>query len=201
MHKDVIYLTNLIFQKKNLYTTDNAKALYDCFRTLQKLIASLDTFSEHYLSLSFEEDFLKNSSFGSPENKWRFFINKDLSDLTISTKDYLSSIRWLRVKANNRPNKSFVDKIYNPKGSYSFIRDSYCMGEVGSDLILRGKALAYGDIKQYEEMERIIVIELKTYEQRLALQKYIRNNTAILNDTCNNLQNKIVSKFTIEDLL
>lgn len=83
---------------------------------------------------------------------------------------------------------------------YGFIRDSYCIGEVGSDFILRGKALAYGDKKQYEEMERIIVIELKTHTQRLALQKDIRDNTTILQYHCDKLQNHIISNFTISDL-
>jgi hypothetical protein len=53
-------------------------SFYDACRALHEFNRELNTVLFNYFDLSFDADFLQNSSFGAPEDKWRFFLNKDL---------------------------------------------------------------------------------------------------------------------------
>jgi len=73
-------------------TLNDAIKLYDTHRQLVRVINAIYLTSGHYLSLTFNEEYLQNSSLGSPIDKWSFFLNKDLLVLNNSVKDWLINL-------------------------------------------------------------------------------------------------------------
>ncbi len=116
MLNDITTLTTKIFDKfipKNA-PINSKRILYDIYRAMQKMIDSTKLVSEHYLALDFTEEYLQNSSFGEPSDKWRYFFNKDLEQLNNSVKDYLLKLNHLAPQNTiGACFDGYLSKIYN----------------------------------------------------------------------------------------
>jgi hypothetical protein len=80
---DVVYISKKIYSEvfdKNLKIGNPIK-LYDSYRNLKQVIESSNLVANHYLALNFEEKFLQDSSIGNATDKWKYFLNKDLTQL------------------------------------------------------------------------------------------------------------------------
>ena len=129
MLKDVLFITQKVFNEalekdKNLI---NPKKVYDVYRSLQEVLSDVNLVANHYLALNFTEEYLQNSSWGEPIDKWRKFFNKDLEQLNESIKKYLLNLSKLSYKnlvIDNRIELEFyIEKFYHFKLYEVFIKN------------------------------------------------------------------------------
>jgi len=204
MLKDVVEITQKVF---NEFTPSNEelnspKNLYAVYSKLAKVLDTLQLVSEHYLVLSFDEEYLQNSSFGEPSDKWRYFFNKDLKYLNNATKDYLQVLSSLSPKDDSFICSGYISRLYEPKAYDSFVSDEYSVGLIvpcSFMLVLKKlstKTDAYTyHIKEYEK------IELRTYEQRENLQKKLQKRHKKLLKLHKDLKAYMIHNYTLKDLL
>ncbi|MGE4457138.1 MAG: hypothetical protein AB7E13_09385 [Arcobacteraceae bacterium] len=189
------------FIPKN-HKISNKKSLYDLYRALHVLIDNVKLVSEHYLALDFTEDYLQNSSFGDPADKWRYFFNKDLESLNEAAQKY-----WMKLdsiaSAKERRFDGYLSRKYNSKTFYAFIRDNYNVGYVkpcGFEMIssiLNFKSMS----EENHYIKKFSKIDLSTYEQRIALQKSLREKNIALQEELLRLKGYIQKNISLEDLL
>ena len=106
---------------------DSPRNVYKLYKNLSKVIGNVQLVANHYLALDFTEEFLQNSSWGDPVDKWRMFFNKDLKSLNSSVKKYLQSISSLCFEDEH---ENLLSKQYRCKSYYGFVRDEYNIGFV-----------------------------------------------------------------------
>lgn len=204
MLEDITSLTTKIFVQflPNNTPINSKKTLYDIYRAMQKLIDSSQLVSEHYLALDFSEEFLQNSSFGEPSDKWRYFFNKDLEELNTNSKNYLLKLNHLAPKDAVNSCSSYISHIYRAKTYYSFVRDDYSVGYVAPcDLLLHSTTLIIKCDKNSSYLEKYSKIDLTTFEQRVALKNEIEEKIKLLQSDLRRLKEYIIKNFTLEDLL
>lgn len=181
---------------------NSKKYLYNTYRAMQQVVDNIHIVSEHYLALDFTEEFLQNSSFGEPSDKWRRFFNEDLESLNKSIKKYLLRLYIIGQKDKHSVLESYLSKTYNAKTFYGFVRDEYSVGHVEpcsfkcvSDTLV----LEHTPKKYYlHEWKKI---ELETYEQRVALQSDLREKYKIMKDELLKLKSYIQNNYTLDELL
>jgi len=206
MLDDIIYLTKTIFKKsiRDNMAQEIAVPLYEVHRHLQELINMYDLVANHYLALSLEEEFLQNSSFGSPMRKWQFVLNRDLEALNNNVKKLILSLNKLGHRDYSERFISYLHKYYDPKGLYGFIREEYYVGEIviiSEECFLVSNTLKIPDKGCFEDFKLITHINLSTHEQRLKLQSEILHQKDLIIQQRNQIRKYIIRKFTIEDLL
>lgn len=201
MLSDIVHLNNVIFIKNISKPFNNPKAVYDSYRALSDVIRDTETVAKHYLALTFEEDYLQGSSFGSPQAKWLFFVNRDMDALNETVKIYLTALSRLGIIKKNGSGELFMDRLYNSKSRYSFIRDEYCVGKVDKDLILRSQVLSISEKASKRELLHVSDINLQTYEQRLELKNNLNKCASILKKEHEAIKTAIVNRYTISDLM
>jgi len=201
MLNDITTLTKLVFEDilTSSKRVNSKKRLYDIYQNLKKVTEYIDLVANHYLVLNFTEEFLQNSSFGKPQDKWRFFLNKDLEALNLAVKDYLFSLSGVSLKDEE---DSLISSKYNYKWFYGFVRDSYNVGFVQPcsaivDIVqLNLKATNRSNIVQ--EYKKI---ELDSYEAKVNLQNYLLEQNDILKEYQKRIKEYILQKVSIEDLI
>lgn len=201
---DVITITNTIFDQ---FIPDNKPLqskinLYDVYRALNELIYSINLVSKHYLALDFSEDFLQNSSYGKPQDKWRFFLNKDLEKLNKAVQKYLLSLSNIALEDDSGLCSSFMSELYNSKVSYAFIKYDYNIGFI-EPCSLKMISTTLNTVFDTEShyISKFNTINLDTYEKRLDLQSELRNSKSILDIQRNKVKEYIIKNYTLEDLL
>lgn len=202
MLKDVIYITKKVFHKALVKKENlrNPKKTYDAFRSLSKLIEDANTVAMHYLALDFSEDFLQNSSWGDPKDKWRIFFNQDLERLNKSLKKYLQNLSYL---THEDMWETYLNKIYNTKTYYSFIRDNYSVGLVEQNCKFFYRMILKTKVEKLENLyiEEFDKIDVSTYEKRVKLQQNLLASINILKIEYEKFKCYIKERYTLEDLL
>jgi len=204
MLRDITTLTNKVFgkflhSKKKLASTKN---LYDTYRALEMVVDSVNLVAKHYLALDFTEEFLQNSSYGKPEDKWRRFINKDLEILNKALKNYLFKLGNLRFEDSYNFSSTFLYEKYNAKTFYDFIKNDYSIGfiEPCSTILIQTLLEDVEDNKNLH-IKRFNKIDLSTYEQRVALQQELLFKKKELQNALDSLKEYILKHITIYDLV
>jgi hypothetical protein len=137
-------LVDIVAISKNIYDGIIEKELkivnpikvYDSYRTLQQVVKSSNLVANHYLALTFEEDFLQNSSFGSAIDKWKYFLNKDLNQLNEAVKQYLLTLYEIIMVSDKNSTfgeESILKNYFNSKIYYNFVSREYSFGYVNSE--------------------------------------------------------------------
>jgi hypothetical protein len=179
------------------------KNLYLIYFNLNKVIEDSKLVANHYLTLRFDEDFLQNSSFGTPQDKWRFFLNKDLDYLNNTAKKYLLMLTGLSFD-NDTLQETFIYDFYNCKGYYDFVKHRYDIGSIPpSSLYLLQNVLNtdFKDKSTYYYIEKRNKIDLSSYENRVKLKEEILKEVKKLEDLRDKTSKYLRKKFTIDDLL
>jgi len=204
MLKDVVEITKKVFDE---FTPSNEelnspKNVYAVYSKLAKVLDTLQLVSEHYLALSFDEEYLQNSSFGEPSDKWRYFFNKDLKYLNDATKDYLQALSSLSPKDDSFICSAYLSKLYEPKAYDSFVSDEYSVGYVApcSFTLITKKLSTKVDAQTYH-LKEYKKTELATYEQRENLQKKLQKRHKKLLKLHQDLKAYILHNYTLKDLL
>ncbi len=203
MLKDITKITQTIFDQ---FINENKllkapKALYDTYRALKVAIDYSKLVSEHYLALDFTEEYLQDSSWGEPSDKWREFFNKDLELLNKSIKEYLQTLSYLCLD-DGKTSSSFMTELYNCKTSYSFIRDEYNIGFVEPcGFMMISQILDTNFDNEKYHIGKFIKTDLTSYEQRVELQMSLQKKTVILQNSLNDLKTYILKNIRLEELL
>lgn len=203
MLKDIEKLTKFAIEQFILDGVAlNNLILFRVYHALKELIENSDLVANHYLVLRFDEGFLENSSFGSPQNKWRFFLNKDLERLNESAKNYLQLLNAL-APIDEMNHGSFLSQKYKSLAYYGFVRDEYSVGYVDAGgFTLRITQL---DTKQNDNTSSYLAkhkqIDLAMFEQRVALQEILLKRNEQLRESLTVIQKCLLKYATLEELL
>lgn len=193
-------IARVIQEDKDVASKHN---FYDIYRSLQKVVDDIELVSEHYLALDFNEEYLQNSSWDEPSDKWRKFFNKDLEHLNSSIQKYLMNLYFLSFKKNTYVgNESFICEIFSAKMLYSVIRDEYNVGYVkpcGFDMIMTVFDLTV-------DSESIYIVkhkktDLASFEKREELQRVLRERKKFFDNCLVDMKSYMISKYSLEDLL
>ena len=84
MLEDIKIVTTKVFDEFMDKKLSSAKKVYLTYISMQSMIENIDLVANHYLALDFSKDFLQNSSWEEPADKWRYFFNEDLQTLNKS---------------------------------------------------------------------------------------------------------------------
>lgn len=216
MLKDIIkvsqdVLNHFLFKDDvEVYTKIN---LYDLNRSLDVLVSKVKLVADHYLVLNFEEDFLQNSHYGEPVDKWRHTFNEDIKELEVSTKSYLLKLSTIYLCDKNYPDDrediSVLGNFYPlVKYFYSFVSNDYSCGSVkeGTTILNGCVSIPLYDALQYDFLDKSKFtykedIDLSTYDKRKAFQKDLHNHLEKLEKLRAELKAYISKRFTLEDLL
>jgi len=205
MLKDIVKITKKVFNEfiPSNKDVNSPKNVYTVYIKFAKILDTVQLVYEHYLALSFKEEYLQNSSFGEPGDKWRYFFNKDLEYLNDALKDYLLSLSYLSAKNDTSFTCSgYIAKIYNAKTYYGFVRDNYSVGFIepcGFTLISNILSTKVDVYSHY--IEKFQKIDLTTYEQRVVLQQSLQEKYKTLLKLHQNLKAYILRNYTLKDLL
>ena len=201
MLEDIIFLNKFVFEKFiHKQVKINPIDVYDTYRGLQNVILDTKLVAEHYLVLTFEEEFLQNSSFGSPKDKWRRFLNEDLKKLNSSIKQYILLLYRLQDITQDYLFETFLSELYNCKKFYGFIKNDYNIGKIKvNSLQIKSTILKINDFQS--DIEKSLTIDLSTYEKRKKLKKDLVLKKSILQKQFNQLKKYILKHFSIEDLV
>ena len=200
MIEDIQKITKIVFDEFMDKELQNPKIVYSTYISLQKFIEDLALVADHYLALDFSEEYLQNSSWGTPADKWRNFFNKDLEKLDNSTKKYLMKLNALGIKDKFH---SILSNSYNPKAFYGFVRDEYNVGFVepcGFDMICTPLDTNVEDNKTIY-LSSFQRIELDSFAKRQELQTHLNSQKENFQKELLRLKEYLVKKYTIEDLL
>jgi hypothetical protein len=203
---DVVYISKKIYSEvfdKNLKIGNPIK-LYDSYRNLKQVIESSNLVANHYLALNFEEKFLQDSSIGNATDKWKYFLNKDLTQLNEAIKQYLLSLYEISV-FNDKDlldEEALIEKYFNSKSFYNSVNHEYSCGHVNSEnLILCMNVL----VTQYDNQSYNILnqkqIDLSIYEKRKDLKTHLHTQIEEFENLRSQLKQYIQKNFTITDLL
>lgn len=201
MLEDIVFITNKVLEealpkKQNL---TSPKEVYNIFRKLEIVIKDINLVANHYLALNFEEEYLQNSSFGEPINKWRYFLNKDLEQLNESIKEYLIVFSYL---SHEDMFESYLSRLYNCKLFYGFIQTIYNVGFVESC----GNFIYINILDTKKNIEDFNLginskIDLSTFEYRVSLKNKLNDSKEKLLLEQQKLKSYILKRYTMEDLL
>jgi hypothetical protein len=192
MLSDIVSLTNIVADNLN---NENPKLVFKVYESLKEVIEKTDETANHYLVLDFSEEFLQNSSFGTPEMKWRYFLNEDLKSLNKSVKNYLLLLPHLC-----KNNKSIIG-FAKPLSYASFVRDEYNVGFVepcGMNLIIEQLNLKAKDEYCLAEFKKI---DLSTFTKRKDLMIHLEIQKETLNSGLEKIKDFILENVTVEDLV
>jgi hypothetical protein len=154
------------------------------------------------LALDFNEEYLQGSSFGTPQDKWRKFLNKDLELLNDSIKEYLFKLQYVAFKDESNFSDSFLADMYSSKRYYSFVRDEYNIGSVEPcSAVLIQNILSTTNNKDTYHLNKFNKIDLSSYSNRIDLQNQLNTQSKILKNKLDDLKEYILKNITLEDLL
>lgn len=201
MLEDIVKVTTIVFAEalehdKNLNSPIN---VYNVYRNLSEVIGCVKLVANHYLALDLSEDFLQNSSFGEPVDKWRRFFNEDLSTLNNSLKRYLHSISSLCFEDEH---EGILSKYYRCKSYYSFVEDEYNIGFVeacGSMLYVTSLDTTLKDPNHH--LACFAKIDLTTFESKKELQSELLLKAKELEAELVKLKAYMQERYTLQDLL
>ncbi len=201
MLKDIDTTTNLVINSviesdKKIYSPI---ALYDLHINLAKVIDEVNCVANHYLALDFSEDFLQNSSFGKPEDKWRNTLNRDLERFNSSIKEYLHNLMRIGFEEEQKP---ILSSKINPLHFYGFVRDEYNIGFIEPcGFNIRSVFMTTSFDEKDSHLAQYKVIELDTFDKRLELQKSLNKRKNKLKLYLKRLTDYLRTHFSIDDIL
>jgi len=190
------------FLEKNLKVS-SAKNLYMVYFYLNKVIEDSKLVANHYLALTFEEEFLQDFSIGTPQDKWRYFLNKDLDKLNETVKKYLLLLTSISFESETSF-ESFIYEFYNCKGYSHFIKHQYDIGSVPPcSFCLIQHVL---NTNFHDKVTEIYIgernkIDLSTYEKRKNLKNEILEEVKQLENLRSKTTDYFKRKFIIDDLM
>lgn len=199
MQKDIVKITKKVF---NMFILDNKlfenkRRIYDVYRSLESVIEYSKLVSEHYLVLDFNEEYLQNTSFGKPSDKWNYFFNKDLECLNNSIKKHLHSLEYLCID-----NKNLIASLYYGKVFHAFVRDHYNVGFLNKgDFTMISNVLTTNFDNENIYISKFIKTDLSKLEDRVLFQSEIRRETKKLEYVLYDLKEYIIKNITLEELL
>ena len=200
MLSDMVALTKKIFDKALVdnKSLSSPKAVHHVYRSLTSLISNAELVANHYLALDLNEEFLQNSSFGEPVDKWRYFLNKDLENLNSSSKQYLHTLSSLCFEDAH---EGIMSRYYNCKTYYSFVRDEYNAGYVepcGGMLYIENLDIG---VEERTHIGRFQKIDLSSFESKQIVQKVLLERIKELKIELHILKTYIKNRYTLDDLL
>lgn len=206
MLSDIVKISQEIFPLflENNQSKTHALTLYDVYRCLNKVNSNINLVATHYLAVDFSSPFLQNSSFGAPEEKWKYFLNKDLKTLNESVKKFLLKIRNIAIIPNDEEIEKYFpfSILYKDKTYYEFVRDIYNIGHIDCSckfLILDILSTEFDPDNYY--LTEFKKIDLSTFENRLQLKNNILARYEILKQFEIRLSDYISTNYTISDLM
>ena len=204
MLNDIVVVTTKIFDNfiDSPKQLANPKRTYDVYRAMQTMIEDVNLVANHYLTLDFTEDFLQNSSCGTPQDKWRRVFNEDLEKLNNSIKKYLLLLQQIGFDTHMGFGSGFVDKLYGCKVFYGFVRDEYNVGFIKpcSATLIQEVLNTKVDNRSYHIFE-FYKRNLESLDQRIELQKELLSSADILQEKLVLLKNYIFKRYSLEDLV
>jgi len=197
MLRDILDITkknfSIALNKKRIL--DDPKSLYDVYIKLANVRQKVSLVSNHYLPLDFTEDYLQNSSYGEPIDKWRFVLNNDLEYLNKAIKEYLFSLAKLRCDDHHL---CIVYSYFKPL-IYTALVEDYRIGFIkDNESILNIKKI---DTKSLSEKWRYFQIDLSTFEKRKELHFHLIEKNYKLKNELDKVKKYMMSKYTLDNLL
>jgi len=174
---DILKLTQMTFAEIKGSKLSIRKILYyDLYRALHEMNYDLYVVLEHYLALTFEEEFLvQTRSYPSAEEKWRDVINRDLIQANSKVQSYLLQLQYLSYDDQDDnlefqiTQKRPLDEYINHKNFYSALAHYSCGLILENSYILQKTAINFQALEN--NPIETISIDLSTYEKRLDVKK------------------------------
>jgi len=175
---DILKLTQMTFDEiKNSRLSIRKILYYDLYRALHAMNCEFHVVLEHYLALTFEEEFLvQTTSYNSAEEKWRDVFNSDLTRANSKVQSYLFQLQYLSYDDQDDNlefqvmQKGPLDEYINHKNFYGALLAHYSCG-----LILENSCTLQKTVINFQEFKNnpieTILIDLSTYEKRLDVKK------------------------------
>ena len=191
MLSDVIYLTKYIFEN-GLNKQQSFQLLYRTYESLAILIKHIDITANIYLPKTFEEeDLINTTSFPIPQEKWRYFLNKQLKITTHILREYLEFLGCFIEDL-----EPFFYKFFH-WSIHCEIEKNYIFGNVEKSLELHTTQL---NLKSKSDLITK-KFSLKSFEQRKNLQLHLNKQNNILKIELQKLKSYILNFCRIEELL
>ncbi len=201
MLKDIIKVTNFIVDsiEQSDEIVSSKIPLYDLHRKLYAVIDHIGLVANHYLALSMDEEFLQNSSFGKPMDKWRYVLNGDLQTLNKSIKKYLLQAMYIGFEDAF---ESLLSSKINQLSYYAFVRDDYNIGYIEPcSSLMRVTYLDTSFKVDNRYLAKYKKIELDTFEKRVEVKELLNNKNMELKSALYRLNTYIAKNFLLDDLL
>lgn len=174
---DILKLTQMTFNEIKSSRLSIRKILYyDLYRALHEMNYELYVVLEHYLALTFEEEFLvQTTSYNSAEEKWRDVLNRDLTRANSKVQSYLLQLQYLSYDDQDDnlgfqiTQKGPLDEYINHKNFYAALAHYSCGLILEHSCTLQKTAINFQELKN--NPIETISIDLSTYEKRLHVKK------------------------------
>ena len=174
---DILKLTQMTFAEiKGSKLLIRKILYYDLYRALHEMNYDLYIVLEHYLALTFEEEFLvQTTSYPSVEEKWRDVLNRDLTRANHKIQSYLLQLQYLSYDDEDDnlefqvTQKGPLDAYINHKNFYGALAHYSCGLILEHSYTLQKTAINFQALKN--KPIETISIDLSTYEKRLDVKK------------------------------
>jgi len=203
MLRDLTLITSKIFDEafdseKPLLAP---KIIYDLYRNLGDVIGQVDTVAVHYLVQDFTEEYLQDSSWGEPVDKWRKFLNMDFKRLNDSVKIYLLTL--FDISFEHDESGSILSHYYNSKSYYGFVTNEYSVGfiEPCSSLVKITALTLDSSNPDNRHIQEHREIDITTLESKRELQEQLYSANKKLKEQQSKLKQYIKRHYTLDDLL
>ncbi|MFA6647184.1 MAG: hypothetical protein WCS32_00970 [Candidatus Izemoplasmatales bacterium] len=176
---------------------DNAKSLYNKFNL--PIITNFPFSFSEKIQLLTNSNNLKLLDYSSIIGKVEDFFNEDLEKLNESIKAYLLKLSYIKLEDEDN---GILEKYYNSKSYYGFIRDEYSVGFVSpSSSILLITKLQTENQDESRYLEKYEKIDLTAFESKKELQTLLNNRNEELKIELLKLKEYIKSRYTLNDLI
>jgi hypothetical protein len=172
---------------------------YDCYRALNRFNGTFKTLLVHYLPISLDAEYLQNSSFGTPLQKWRYFTNQDFEQTTQAAKSLALSLRELGYQDDEEFVSIVAKQIRSCKQYYGFFQTEYDGGIISEE----GERINTLSFETSDDTlgEKPITLDISTFEKKSILVRESETIYRQFVDLENQMRQLIMKRFTIEDIL
>lgn len=204
MFQDIVKLIQLtlIVTLEDKTKEFDKKQIYDVSRVMQETIKIIQALEVHYLPLSLEDSCLQNSHYGTPFQKWLIVLEQDFDKVRQKLRQFFSELTNLTYKYFNEDgyteNISIMQHYIKAKDIFGYFSYHYESGKLSND----GRSINYHQLYvEQKEFYKECVIDITTYEQRIALCEKIRTSKNEMKAILDTLKSFLLQYATLEELL
>ena len=204
MFQDIVTLSQatLINAIEDTTIRLDVKALYDTYRAMDHAIYAMHVLEAHYLAISLESDFLENSRYGTPFQKWYKFTEEDFDKVRIHLREFLTELVHVTYAKNQEDEEDtptpVIEKYIRAKYIYGYFTHHYESGKLSKD----GQSVVCNKlILENNEFYNEVFISIDSFAKRVALCEEIRASVKEMKQILQAIRSFILAHVSLEELL